>query len=170
MKNKGKVYKATKLWSVPLGQRHNPGIKPLSPALQIFYHLGHQGSPKMFIKNARSWGALGEARPGQSSLSAGALRYRAWAQSWSSAALPRGQRSASWRRWPPGWAAATVSRKGSCQGLLTPVSAHTDRSFLHQTPWQHHFHLLQLPPTCPETLTTFCGSQGLRCPVSRPGT
>ena len=33
------------------------------------------------------WEALGEARPGQSSLSAGALRYRAWAQSWSSAAL-----------------------------------------------------------------------------------
>ena len=31
-------------------------------------------------ENARSWGALGEARPGQSSLSAGALRYRAWAQ------------------------------------------------------------------------------------------
>ena len=38
-------------------------------------------------ENARSWGALGEARPGQSSLSAGAMRYRAWAQSWSSAAL-----------------------------------------------------------------------------------
>ena len=38
-------------------------------------------------ENARSWEALGEARPGQSSLSAGALRYRAWAQSWSSAAL-----------------------------------------------------------------------------------
>ena len=38
-------------------------------------------------EKARSWGALGEARPGQSSLSAGALRYRAWAQSWSSAAL-----------------------------------------------------------------------------------
>ena len=38
-------------------------------------------------EHARSWGALGEARPGQSSLSAGALRYRAWAQSWSSAAL-----------------------------------------------------------------------------------
>ena len=38
-------------------------------------------------ENARSWGALGEGRPGQSSLSAGALRYRAWAQSWSSAAL-----------------------------------------------------------------------------------
>ena len=34
-----------------------------------------------------SWEALGEARPGQSSLSAGALRYRTWAQSWSSAAL-----------------------------------------------------------------------------------
>ena len=33
-------------------------------------------------ENARSWDALGEARPGQSSLSAGALRYRAWAQSW----------------------------------------------------------------------------------------
>ena len=31
-------------------------------------------------ENARSWEALGEARPGQSSLSAGALRYRAWAQ------------------------------------------------------------------------------------------
>ena len=38
-------------------------------------------------ENARSWEALGEARPGQSSLSAGALRYQAWAQSWSSAAL-----------------------------------------------------------------------------------
>ena len=38
-------------------------------------------------EKARSWGALGEARPGQSSLSAAALRYRAWAQSWSSAAL-----------------------------------------------------------------------------------
>ena len=38
-------------------------------------------------EKARSWGALGEARPGQSSLSAGALRYRAWAQSWSCAAL-----------------------------------------------------------------------------------
>ena len=38
-------------------------------------------------ENARSWEALGEARPGQSSLSAGALCYRAWAQSWSSAAL-----------------------------------------------------------------------------------
>ena len=38
-------------------------------------------------ENARRWEALGEARPGQSSLSAGALRYRAWAQSWSSAAL-----------------------------------------------------------------------------------
>ena len=33
-------------------------------------------------------GAIGKtARPGQSSLSAGALRYRAWAQSWSSTAL-----------------------------------------------------------------------------------
>ena len=32
-------------------------------------------------EKARSWEALGEARPGQSSLSAGALRYRAWAKS-----------------------------------------------------------------------------------------
>ena len=31
-------------------------------------------------ENARSWEALGEARPGQSSLSTGARRYRAWAQ------------------------------------------------------------------------------------------
>ena len=41
-------------------------------------------------ENARSWEALGEARPGQSSLSAGALRYSAWAHSWSSAALAAG--------------------------------------------------------------------------------
>ena len=32
-------------------------------------------------ENARSWEALGGARPGQSSLSAGALGYRAWAHS-----------------------------------------------------------------------------------------
>ena len=31
-------------------------------------------------ENARSWEVLGEARPGQSSLSAGALCYRAWAR------------------------------------------------------------------------------------------
>ena len=30
---------------------------------------------------------MSDSSPGQSSLSAGALRYRAWAQSWSSAAL-----------------------------------------------------------------------------------
>ena len=42
--------------------------------------------------------ALGEARPGQSSLSAGALRYRAWAQSWSSAALAA--RSVLPSNWP----------------------------------------------------------------------
>ena len=41
-------------------------------------------------ENASSWGALGEARPGQSSLSAGALRYRAWAGLHSR--LPRGVR------------------------------------------------------------------------------
>ena len=34
-------------------------------------------------ENARSWEALGEARPGQSSLSAGALRYRARSQACS---------------------------------------------------------------------------------------
>src|SRR5574338_422745 len=37
--------------------------------------------------NARSGAGLGEARPAQSSLSAGALCYRAWAQSWSSAGV-----------------------------------------------------------------------------------
>ena len=42
------------------------GTEPGSPALQMDSLL---------------------AEPGQSSLSAGALRYRAWAQSWSSAAL-----------------------------------------------------------------------------------
>ena len=40
--------------------------------------------PQKFTgENARSWEALGEVRPGQSSLSAGALRYRAWAQIWT---------------------------------------------------------------------------------------
>ena len=42
-----------------------------------------QDTPAAFScpgENARSWEALGEARPGQSSLAAGALRYRAWAQ------------------------------------------------------------------------------------------
>ena len=70
-------------------------------------------------ENARSWEALGEARPGQSSLSAGALRYRAWAQSWSSAALvqrtdsfektlmvgkieDRRRRGGQWMRWLDG--------------------------------------------------------------------
>ena len=53
------------------------------------HHLGaHTPAACSFPgENARSWEALGEARPGQSSLSAGALRFRAWAQSWSSAAL-----------------------------------------------------------------------------------
>ena len=44
-------------------------------------------------ENARSWEALGEARPGQSILSAGALRYRAWAQSWTLPSLERNIRS-----------------------------------------------------------------------------
>ena len=30
--------------SLPLGDLSDPGIKPRSPALQIFYHLSHQGS------------------------------------------------------------------------------------------------------------------------------
>ena len=50
--------------------------------------LGSVGTPAACSfpgEKARRWGALGEARPGQSSLSAGALRYRAWAQSWSHA-------------------------------------------------------------------------------------
>ena len=51
-------------------------------------HVSHTPAACSFPgENARSWEALGEARPGQGSLSAGALRYRAWAQSWSSAAL-----------------------------------------------------------------------------------
>ena len=51
-------------------------------------HVSHTPAACSFPgENARSWEELGEARPGQSSLSAGAVRYRAWAQSWSSAAL-----------------------------------------------------------------------------------
>ena len=69
-----------------------------------------------------------------------------WDRAATSSLRPRGEWKASWRRWPPGWAAATVIKKGSCQGLLTPVSAHTDCSFLRQTPWQCHIHL---PTTCP---------------------
>ena len=80
-------------------------------------------------ENARSWGALGEARPGQSSLSAGALRYRAWAQSWSSAALAARSVLPSNRPatplfspacWEPGfqaWAQSTCPEL-SAQGLV----------------------------------------------------
>ena len=40
-------------------------------------HVSHTPAACSFPgENARSWEALGEARPGQSSLSAGALRYR----------------------------------------------------------------------------------------------
>ena len=38
---------------------------------------------------ARSWAGRGEARPGQSSLSAGALCYRAWAQSFVKEKFPQ---------------------------------------------------------------------------------
>ena len=62
--------------------------------------------------NARSWEALGEARPGQSSLSAGALRYRAWAQSWSSAALPEGNTEG-----PGAGESPLLSRSGGEKGL-----------------------------------------------------
>ena len=80
-------------------------------------------------ENARSWEALGEARPGQSSLSAGALRYRAWAQSWSSAALAARSVLPSNRPatplfspacWEPGfqaWAQSTCPEL-SAQGLV----------------------------------------------------
>ena len=54
--------------------------------------LPHSRSLLLHGENARSWEALGGARPGQSSLSAGALRYRAWAQSWSSAALQESEK------------------------------------------------------------------------------
>ena len=43
------------------------------------HRVGHSHTPAACSfpgENARSWEALGEARPGQSSLSAGALRYR----------------------------------------------------------------------------------------------
>ena len=46
-------------------------------------------------EKARSWGALGEARPGQSSLSAGALRYRACPRH---AGFPRGEHRGSRHR------------------------------------------------------------------------
>ena len=62
------------------------GRRTASPSLAR--HVSHTPAACSFPgENARCWEALGEARPGQSSLWAGALRYRAWAQSWSSAAL-----------------------------------------------------------------------------------
>ena len=71
-------------------------LPPIPPSIRVFSNESTllMSWPKYWSftcsfpgENARSWEALGEARPGQSSLSAGALRYRAWAQSWSSAAL-----------------------------------------------------------------------------------
>ena len=51
-------------------------------------HVSHTPAACSFTgANARSWAGHGEARPAQSSLSAGALCYRAWAQSWSSAGV-----------------------------------------------------------------------------------
>ena len=50
---------------------------------------GRQDTSRMSTSQVRAPWASTRARPGQSSLSAGALRYRAWAQSWSSAALAR---------------------------------------------------------------------------------
>ena len=48
--------------------------------------LSHIIAPCYFTgANARSWEGLGEARTGQSSLTARALRYQTWAQIWSSA-------------------------------------------------------------------------------------
>ena len=47
--------------------------KPLEKPLKLVLKVGCSFPGQ----NARSWEALGEARPGQSSLSAGALRYRA---------------------------------------------------------------------------------------------
>ena len=65
------------------------GSQEPRPCLWNFYLLstsGGLGQEKLTPaacsfpgENARSWEALGESRPGQSSLSAGALRYRAWA-------------------------------------------------------------------------------------------
>ena len=53
------------------------------PASAVYVRNTHTPAACSFPgENARSWEALGEARPGQSSLSAGARRSRAWAQSW----------------------------------------------------------------------------------------
>ena len=54
---------------------------PLSKASRISEIWGWAPDTRKTGENARSWEALGEARPGQSTLSAGALRYRAWAHS-----------------------------------------------------------------------------------------
>ena len=70
-------------------------------------------------ENARSWEALGEARPGQSSLSAGALRYRAWA---ARAGSP-GPTHAAWaQRWFSRWCVLLLRTFGSsCSGPKTLV-------------------------------------------------
>ena len=85
-------------WNAEVGSQETPGVtgkfglgrsKGQARAelrLSGSRHISHTPTSCSYPgENARSWEALGEARPGQSSLSAGALRYRAWAQSWSSA-------------------------------------------------------------------------------------
>lgn len=94
---------------------------------------------------------------------------RAGAQGSTGSSPPRGEGKPSWRRRPPGWAAATGSRKGPYQRPRAPVSAHNDQSLLKQTHVQRQVHL-------PEALSqhfashSLCGSCCLRCPSLQPGT
>ena len=76
------------------GQLKQSAGLPSSAFLPCWAHEGQRcppwGGPSSCFLDSNT-GLVPDAprnhRPGQSSLSAGALRYRAWAQSWSSAAL-----------------------------------------------------------------------------------
>ena len=84
-----------------MGSVHTPGPKALCKENRLLgqkgsqerssgqsgaSHISHIIAPCYFTgANARSWEGLGEARTGQSSLSARALHYRTWAQIGSSA-------------------------------------------------------------------------------------
>ena len=61
---------STLAWKLPWTEE--PGLQSMGPLLP-------QPAPSR-ARTLEAGGALGEARPGQSSLSAGALRHRAWAQ------------------------------------------------------------------------------------------